>query len=438
MDTIPITVVMGPGLVALLLLLLFTYLYEQSRHQYFRAWQLGWAAYTLHYAVDSWVVFRPSSALVSFFSSFLLTTMALCIFVSTRLMGRQKFRVRWYDVALGGAGIGLAIWNLRAQTVGGVFHPESLSNPHLPLDIGLGVVLLYCSFYFYRYAHRKNSLAFTFLAISLALWAVLMVFGGVPNPSLEMFGTAGHFLGPVPQMLLGIAMVMVLFENERNAVQENALAFSTLGVDPMRLLSAEDLVPSLQSILDRLVAPLPTSRAMIYISERWRAILPSVQRGFSPELVSKMEKGGAGEYIAELAYRRGGFVTFHNFSEMSEPLPAFPGARFEQFRQVLAEENIRNITAVSLQTREHNFGVILFPHAERRIFGSSNLRLLIGLALQIGLTLENYLVMHDSQGRTKQYELLTQMGQVISSRLDQDEVLRAIQEELGKVFDTSN
>jgi transcriptional regulator with GAF, ATPase, and Fis domain len=66
------------------------------------------------------------------------------------------------------------------------------------------------------------------------------------------------------------------------------------------------------------------------------------------------------------------------------------------------------------------------------------LRLLIGLALQIGLTLENYLVMHDSQRRTKEYELLTQIGQVISSRLDQDEVLRAIQEELGRIFDTTN
>src|SRR5579872_300764 len=438
MDTIPISVVMGPGLVAVLLLLLFTYLYEQSRHQYFRAWQLGWAAYTLHYAADSWVLFRAPSASVSFLSSLLLTAMALCIFVSTRLMGRKRFSLRWYDVALGVGGIGLAIWNLRAQTVGGVFHPESPSNPHLPLDIGLGVVLLYCSFYFYRYAHRKNSLAFTFLAVSLALWAVLMVFGDLHNPFLAMFGLAGHFLGPIPQMLLGIAMVMVLFENERNAVQENALAFSTLGVDPMRLLSAEDLVPSLQNILDRLVAPLPTGRAMIYITERWRAVLPSVQRGFSAELVSKMEKRGAGEYMAELAYRRGGFVTFHNFAEMSEPLPAFPGARFEQFRQVVGEEHIKNITAVSLQTREHNFGVIIFPHAERRVFGSSNLRLLIGLALQIGLTLENYVVMHDAQRRTKEYELLTQIGQAISSRLDQDEILRTVYKELSQIFDTAD
>src|SRR5437868_8767298 len=122
---------------------------------------------------------------------------------------------------------------------------------------------------------------------------------------------------------------------------------------------------------------------------------------------------------------------------MTEPLPALPGGRFEDFKRVLAEENIRHLTAVSLQTREHNFGVILFPHAQLRVFGSSNLRLLIGLALQIGLTLENYVVMHDAQRRTKEYELLTQIGQAISSRLDQDEVLRTIQKELGQIFDTS-
>src|SRR5207245_152795 len=132
------------------------------------------------------------------------------------------------------------------------------------------------------------------------------------------------------------------------------------------------------------------------------------------------------------------FGTFRNVAEVTEPLPACPGGRFERVDEVLAAEDIRNVTAVSVQTREHNFGVILFPHAERQLFGASNLRLLIGLALQIGLTLENYVVMHDAQRRTKEYELLTQIGQAISSRLDQDEVLRTIQTELGQIFDTSN
>ena len=214
--------------------------------------------------------------------------------------------------------------------VGGVFHPEIVSDPRFRLEVGVALVLLYCSFYFYRYAHRKNSLAFTLLAMSLALWSVLMLFGQFSNSYLQL----SDMLGPIPQLALGIAMVMVLAENERNAVQENALAFSTLGVDPTRLLSAEDLVPSMQSILDRLVAPLPAGGAVICISERWRAVLPSVQRGFSTEFIDKLEKSGAGEYVCELAYRRGGFVTFRGVPEMSEPLPAFPGGRFLQFREV--------------------------------------------------------------------------------------------------------
>ena len=421
-----------PGIVALLVFLLFTYLYEQSRQQYFRAWQIGWGAYCLHYALD---FYRGYSSVVFLMGSLLLVAMALSIFVSTRLM-RERFRIRWYDIALGAVGTILAIWNLRAHYVHGSFQPGAGVPPHLTLELGLALVLGYSSFRFYYYAHQKGSLAFNLLAISLALWAALMGAGQFRNSLFDIFG--GHLLGPIPQMLLGIAMVMVLFENERNAVQENALAFSTLGVDPNRVHDARELVPSMTSILDRLVAPLPQRRAIIYMSQQWRAVLPSVQRGFSPELLDKLENQGAGEFISELAYRRGGFFAFRQLSELSEPLPAFAGERFDQFKKLLEEEGIRHLTAVSLQTREHNFGVILFPHAERRMFGSSNLRLLIGLALQIGLTLENYVVMHDAQRRTKEYELLTEIGQAISSRLDQDEILRAVQKELGQIFDTSD
>ncbi len=436
MNSVVFDLIVVPGIVALILFLVFTYLYEQSRQQYFRAWQLGWAAYTVHYGLNAWNI-RERSPLVFFASSLFLLGMALCIFYSTRVI-RARLKWRWYDAVLAVASAGVAYWNLRAHMPGGVFRPDINPRPILRLEVLLAALLLYCSFYFYQHAHRKNSLAFRLLSLSVALWAVLMAWGQFPNLASDVFGMTGHLLGPVPQLLLSISMVMVLFENERNAVQENALAFSRIGADPKRLLSPEDVVPSMQNILDRLVAPLPMSRAIICISEQWRAVLPSVQKGFSPEFLSRLERTRAGEYICELAYRSGGFVTFRNVPEMMEPLPAFSGTGFEQFRTVLREENVRNLTAVSLQTREHNFGIILFPHAERRVFGSSNLRLLIGLALQIGLALENYIVIHDAQRRTKEYELLTQIGQAISSHLDQEDVLLAIYKELGQIFDTSD
>ncbi len=181
--------------------------------------------------------------------------MALCIFVSTRLM-RSTYRFRWYDAAVGTAGVALACLTLRGHIVNGAV--SSGCSTAIRLGVGLAAILLYCSAVFYLNGHRRGSLAFQVLAVSLALWAVLMGVGQLQNPlGGEMFGNASRLFGPVPQMLLGIAMVMVLFENQRNAVQENTLALSTLGVDPRRLLFADDLVPSMQAALERLMSALP-------------------------------------------------------------------------------------------------------------------------------------------------------------------------------------
>src|SRR6202165_4526756 len=438
MNSVATGLVLIPGAVALLVLLVFTYLYEQNRHNYFRAWQLAWAAYTLHYALKAVEYYQGPSPLLFLLSSLLLVAMAICIFVSTRLM-KEPFQLKWYDVALTVIGVLLAYVSLRAHMASGGFSERAPPPPiYLRLEIGLAATLLYCSFHFYRHAFRRNSVAFRTLAFSLALWAARMGAGQLRQPFLDIVGQLGGFLGPIPQMLLAIAMVMVLFENERNAVQDNALEFSTLGVDPRRLLSASDLVPRLQTFVERLVAPLPSRRAIFFVADQWRSTLPSVQKGFSSDFLEKLQKTQSGDYITELAYKRGGVVTLSRRADSEEPLPALPRGRFEVCKQTLLAEGINDLMAVSLQTREHNFGVLLFPHAERHMFGSSNLRLLIGLALQIALTLENYVITHEAHRRTREYELLTEIGQAISSHLDQDEVLRTVQVELGKTFDTSS
>ncbi len=434
MNGIATSIVIIPGVVALLLCLLFSYLYEQSRQAYFRAWQVAWACYTIHYALDAFRYYYAPAVIAFFFSALFSAAMGVSIFVSTRLT-RASFRFRWYDWALAAAGVAAACYDLRARLISGARPPLH------PLNMGiifLSLVLLYCSAAFYVHAHRRGSAAFKLLAISLAFWAVLLGSIQSNHPWAEVFGALGHIVGPIPQMLLGIAMVMVLFENERNAVQENTLALSTLGVDPRRLLSADDLLPSMQAALDRLAGAVSARRVAIYISERWRSLLPSVQRGFSPEFLDTLTQTGTGQYICDLAYRQGGLFTAHDLAHMTEPVPLGSTGTFADFKKVLTAAEIKNLTAVSLQTREHVFGVILFPHAEREAFGASGPRLMVGLALQLGLTLENYLITHDAHRRTQEYELLTEIGQAISSHLNQDEVLRTIHTELGRIFNTNN
>jgi diguanylate cyclase (GGDEF)-like protein len=435
MNSISTSIVIIPGVVALLLCLLFSYLYQQSRQVYFRVWQIAWACYSIHYALDALRYYRPPATAAFFISSLCLVAMAVSIFVSTRLT-RGSFQLRWHDWLLALAGATLSSIDLRVYILSGGPHPGQ--RPLSLTVVFLSGVLLYCSAVFYLHAHRRGSVAFQLLAFSLALWAVLMAAIQSTNPWMEMFGTVGHVLGPVPQMLLGIAMVMVLFENERNAVQENTLALSTLGADPRRLLSADDLLPSMQAALDRLAGALSAGRAIIYVNERWRGALPSVQRGFSPEFLDELTSTGAGQYISDLAYKHGGLFTVHDLPHAVEPVTVGSGGTFAALQEALQKAEIRNLTAVSLQTREHSFGVILFPHAQRKAFGTSGPRLMVGLALQLGLTVENYLIARDAHRRTQEYELLTEIGQAISSRLDQDEILRTIHSELGQIFNNSN
>ena len=238
--------------------------------------------------------------------------------------------------------------------------------------MGMGVVLLIARSSFYRHAHRKNSSSPSpCLAVSLALWAVLLVFGELQNPfsrSRHVLGTAGLILRPHSrQMLLGVAMVMVLFENERNAVQENALAFSTLGVDPRRAALGRRPGPSMQNILDRLVAPLPTGRAVICISERWRPFCLPCSADSPLSSLEDWRKGRRGIHLRACLPPRRIRQLPQCGGDRRNPA-GLPGAKFETVPQVLAAENIRHVTAVSLQTREHNFGVIFSPHAERALW----------------------------------------------------------------------
>src|ERR1700690_4442819 len=144
MNSIDTGLVLMPGAVALLVFLVFTYRYEQNRHNYFRSWQLAWAAYTLHYGLKAVEYFRCASPLLSFLSSLLLVAMALCIFVSTRLM-KEPFQLKWYDVALMVTGVLLAYVGLRAQMSSGVFSERANFLPvYLRLEVGLAATLLYC------------------------------------------------------------------------------------------------------------------------------------------------------------------------------------------------------------------------------------------------------------------------------------------------------
>ncbi len=426
MESIPIGIQIVPSIAALLLFAVFSYLYFQTREPYFRAWQFAWAAYCGYYALALWNYFAGRTLPTAWLARVLLAATALCIFVSTRLL-KSAYRVSVWDSMLA---VIAAIWAAATVWPG--------ASWSLEIEVGVAALLVLCAYRFVRHARAIGSLAFRALALSLVFWAFLLLSAQFRESLPHVFGHVGHFLDPLPQMLLGIAMVMVLYENERRMVEENLLAFSTLEIDSTRLLELAEMAPRLERMLDRLMRLLKAERAALFVNERWQDTLPSVESGFSPEFLPALAAGGSGEALSSFVFRRQGLTALRELHQELAELPPGQEEVVLRLRGIFEHEHVPAMTAVSLHTRERHFGVLMFPHAATQGFASSHLRLLGGLARQIGMTLENYVLMHNAQRRTMESELLTQVGQAVSSHLNPDEVLRTIYRELGHLFDTQN
>ena len=424
--------VVVPGLVALAFLLVFAYLQRQSCERYFRSWQSFWFANVVYYALLAFSEAHTSTPIFRILAHLAELCSVTALFVSARSFSRTEPPTWSRNIVLAALGY----WAL----LHAVPPLGSVIKPYLHGWLAVMIVLLMAAVEYARAAYQRDSTGLRWMTGAILLRIVLLAGTVIPaSVALGRFLRATNtYLELLPLLLLGTAMVVVLFDDERRILQENALAFSSLDVDPTVPLSSEQVRPSIDNLLRRLMPVLQLEQAVLYISEPWRASLPSVGRGFSQEFVQKLEAHDGGDLLADLAFRRGGIATIHTLNELRGPMRASSGRGWSSLVNALSDEGVYTFSAVCLQTRERNMGVLIFPHSKKYAFSAARLRLLLSLSMQVGMTLENYLLVHDAQRRTKEFELLTQIGQVISSRLDSDEVLAAVHRELGRLFDTSN
>jgi diguanylate cyclase (GGDEF)-like protein len=431
-----ILIIVVPGVIAMMLLGVFTFLYQQTRRSYFRAWQIAWAAYSGSYVLLGIYFFKFQSFPLLLASKLLFATTIFAILVSTRLV-KDSFRWRWQDLPVGALTMLWVAWaagfSIHAQAA--VFNIGNLQIPAEP-SLGYSAALIYSAWKFFSLGRRLQSAAFKLLAGSLVFWALLLLSRQYHTLfATNVLATYGHFLGPLPQMMIAIAMVMVLYENERRSVQENLIAFSTLEVDFSRVLSPDELQPCMNKVLGHLCNLTQTEQMAFYALDPFRQVLPSAHSGLSDDFLQQLETK-VGPSMASL-------LRIKNPDDLSQiqnlPLSVLRSQadpRLVEFAGILKEHSISVVTVLSICTRDRMLGLLLVPNQSSLSSADSQVALVVSLAMQLATTLEKYALLHEAQRRTKEFELLTEIGQVVTSRLDQDEVLSAIHKELGQLFDT--
>src|SRR3954462_7138146 len=430
MSSALVSIIVVPGIIALFLCGLFTYLYSQSRESYFRAWQVGWILYLGHYLFIGLYYGKFTDAWqLNWAAQVFSAGTVLCILAST-YMTERRASLGWMYGALVLVAIAWSGWD--------AYSARGEGRAPVSSAVFVAVVLFWSAYRFWGSSATREPLGYRILSIAIAFWGVLQLSLQFHGLFEKYLGTVGHFLGPLPQMLLGIAMVMVLFESERHNVQDNLLEFSRIEAATEGTIDAEDAAPHLQKLLDRLMTLLGLQRGMICIRQELRDVFPTVERGVSRNVADVIERQGGADCFAEVAAGGGGVAVVHDLDHQLASLPEERRSKALPIRSAFAGEGIEAFTVAQLRTNDRVIGALVFPHAKAATLSSSRLKLLKALAAQIAMTLQHYLVVRESQRRSREYQMLTQIGQAVSSRLDADEVLQSIYQGLSQLFDVQN
>ncbi|MBI2956467.1 MAG: diguanylate cyclase [Acidobacteria bacterium] len=409
------------------LVLLFLYLYRLKHERYLPYWTVGWTVHALHYLADlHGLLFGRVEELFVGEASFFAACAALLFFDSTRVFSRERVGPLFTAVL---APVFLLWMILQLAT-------ETFLD-RAPMELGTGLVALAAGVFFWSENQRREMVGGTLLAGAFFLWGLFVLGPAVGVPWGYLFPLDPLWLRNLPEELTALSMLIVLYEEERRAVERHMLGLAGLNLVTSTAQQAATVQDMLGQTLERVLGALRVPGGTIALALHGESQLACIHRG-AGGFLRQLEHADLLRYLHQTVGRLGGLVVFPDLNQAAAPAAFAHEAAFERLGRLAREDGVRMLVGVSLRAKTNDRGVLLLVSPEARRFPPAELRLLLGLGSQIGLAVENYQLVQQAARRTEELRLLNEIGRALSSVLSVDELLERIHAEMQKVIDVSN
>lgn len=406
----------------------FTYLQKIKRQRYLQVWTIGWYFLVLHDLAllpTYWLETSASGApgWLMLVTRFFLVASGISFFCAARLYINRH---AWTPAAwLMATWFGLYVLSVRFPQLG------------LLQELGIIVIPLSVAFVFSQAARRQESHGDWVLAAAFAGWAILPVVRAVFGPPSRPAGTDFAVIASFPSLLAAVVMVMVIYEDQKRSVQLNILALSSLNLTTSSFMGPE-IQKTLLEALERVMSVVVLPCGLLSL-HRHGAQEPAVTAsvGMDGAFCRAIGEGVENEFL-QLVSRLGGMVVFRELEHDNSWHVFEHEEAFLRFRQLAMTYGMRTVIAISLQSKEEPFGLLLLGSHENRRFTQAELRLLLTLGHQIGMAVENSYLIQQTTRRSEELHLLNEIGRALSSTLDVDELFNKIFAALKRMFDVSN
>jgi len=401
----------------------FGYIYSIKRQTYLLIWTAGWAVLALHYLGAAVAQGAPSASLENALNHWLHALSGVLFFLGAQLYAqKQTWKVPGVVVT-----VALAVW--AAGNASGAI-PVSVVLPAAFLYVGTAVV-------FWQESKRQETLADRLLAVSFGSWGVLWASLHFLKAAPELQGEGLTVVAAAPSAFVAMLMVMALYEEEKRRIERNMLALSNLNLATSSFVGGE-IQRMLSQALDRVlgVVRLPAGALFLHHGDT-KGPTSVVAVGLSDHFCRVAQNEGLDDYLVGLVSRLGGLLGFRDLRDDS--LSALEKEQaIRRFRELALEQGLRSVVAISLQAKEHAFGVLLLGTPDNRRFTPAELRLLLALGHQIGMAVENSYLIQQTSRRSEELHVLNEIGRALSSTLNREDLMRKVWEELRRLFDVEN
>jgi diguanylate cyclase (GGDEF)-like protein/putative nucleotidyltransferase with HDIG domain len=418
------------GFIALALLIatslvagFFAYIHSVKRQTYLLLWTAGWSLLALHYLGTAFTGRPTESTLQGSLDHWLFGVAATLFFLGAQLYSQRK------------------PWLMAAAITAGALAAWALANIFLRLPIpamfGASFVYIAVAAIFWTESRRQETLADRLLAVVFFAWGLVGAAFVVFQNQLQARHMSLQQVSALPAAFTAMLMVMALYEEEKRRIERNMLALSNLNLATSGFVGGE-IHRMLSQALDRVlgVVRLPAGALFLHHGDP-QGPTSVVSAGLDDEFCRVVQQEGLDDYLVGLVARLGGLLGFRDLRddslsalEKEEPI--------RRFRQLALNQDLRSIIAISLQAKEQAFGVLLLGSPDSRKFTPAELRLLFALGHQIGMAVENSMLIQQTSRRSEELHVLNEIGRALSSTLQKEDLFRKVWEELRRLFDVEN
>ena len=403
---------------------LFAYIYSQKRQLYLLVWTAAWGLLALQYvgpALQTWFVPAPWQDTLD---NWLLAEAGILFFLGGQLYAQRR---PWVGTAVG-ASLLLVAWGV-------AFEKGTLT---VPLDLIAAAIFLVTSGLFWQESRKQEVLGDRLLAASFGAWGAVRALLVLGRDARLDLGPSGQVLGALPSAFLALVAIMAAYEEDKRRVERNMLALSNLNLTASGFVGGE-IQRMLSQALDRVlgVVRVPSGALFLHHGDP-QGPTSVVAVGLHEDFCSVSQQEGLDDHLVNLVARLGGLVVFRDLSRDSAWAALEKEETFKRFRRLALAQGLRTVVAISLQAKEQAFGVLLLGALDARRFAPAELRLLLALAHQIGMAVENSYLIQQTSRRSEELHVLNEIGRALSSTLNKEELLTRIWEEMRRLIDVDN